>query len=107
MPACVKALPGNGRVDQAVVHRISVFPLGAFRRGRRGSAYGGADTARPVVVALELTGGTVGYGEALPKSEVDGETAGAIVEAITTVFSAFLVSFHPHSFPAALEAIET
>lgn len=90
----------------AVVHRINLFPLAIpFPRNvmRAASHYG---FAGPVVVAVELAAGTVGYGETLPCRHITGETADSVLSAVRDTFAPVLMDFHPTSFPAALEAIE-
>ena len=94
-------------MSQAVVHRISIFPLMIplrYRVTHAAAQYGVAD---PVVVVVELTGGTLGYGETVGQSYVTGESANSVVEAVRSVFAPRLVTFHPASFPDALEVIES
>ena len=62
--------------------------------------------ADPVVVAVELTNGIVGYGETSPRPYVTQETVESVVQAIQTTFIPILIGFHAESFPEALEAIE-
>lgn len=62
--------------------------------------------ADPVIVAVELTNGLIGYGETLPRPYVTGETVATVVEAVQRVFVPVLIEFHPESFADALEAIE-
>lgn len=90
----------------AIVHRLSVFPLSIPLRWKVTSArveYGLTD---PVVVSVELTNGTIGYGETLPSRDVTSETVESVVAALGDVFGPALMEFHPESFPEALEAIE-
>ncbi|MFH1108958.1 MAG: enolase C-terminal domain-like protein [Planctomycetota bacterium] len=89
-----------------VVHRVSVFPLSIPLRGRVTHAASQRDHADPVVVAVELTNGIVGYGETLPRPYVTQETVESVVHGIQATFVPFLIGFHPQSFPEALEAIE-
>jgi muconate cycloisomerase len=101
-------LPAQGLcVDPVVVYRFSVFPLSIPLRRTRIASSCPTEAVRPVVVAVELTNGTVGYGETLPEAEVTGETVETVVDAVKNVFVPFLTEFHPPSFPAALEAIES
>jgi len=89
-----------------VVHRVSVFPLSIPLRGRVAHAASQRDHADPVVVAVELTNGIVGYGETLPRPYVTQETVESVVHGIQATFIPVLIGFHPQSFPEALEAIE-
>ena len=89
-----------------VVHRVSVFPLSSPLRGRVTHAASQRDHADPVVVAVELTNGIVGYGETLPRPYVTQETVESVVHGIQATFIPVLIGFHPQSFPEALEAIE-
>lgn len=91
----------------AVVHCISIFPLIIPLRYRVTHAAAEHGVADPVVVAVELTGGTIGYGETVAQSYVTGESANTVVEAVRSVFAPLLVTFHPASFPEALEIIES
>jgi len=89
-----------------VVHRVSVFPLSIPLRGRVTHAASQRDHADPVVVAVELTNGIVGYGETVPRPYVTQETVESVVHGIQATFIPVLIGFHPQSFPEALEAIE-
>ncbi|MCH7705182.1 MAG: hypothetical protein IIB61_08720 [Planctomycetes bacterium] len=62
--------------------------------------------ADPVVVAVELSDGTIGYGETLPRSYVTCETVDSVVDAIRNTFVTALVEFHPATFAESLESIE-
>jgi len=92
---------------QAVVHRITVFPLAIPLRHKVSHAAAERSVTDTVVVGVELSNGIVGYGETVPRSYVTQETVGSVVSAIAEVFMPFLLDFHPRSFPEALEAIES
>ena len=94
------------RVAVAVVHRVSVFPLAIPLRRKVLHAAAQRAVADPVIVAVELTNGIVGYGETHPRTYVTGETVEFVIAAIRDVFTPALISFHAESFPEALEAIE-
>ncbi len=64
------------------------------------------DVTDPVVVAIELVNGMVGYGETLPRPHVTQESVESVADAIRTIYLPFLLDYHPLSFPEALEAIE-
>ncbi|MGB2988295.1 MAG: enolase C-terminal domain-like protein [Phycisphaerae bacterium] len=84
-----------------------MFPLAIPLRRKVMHAASVRGVADAVVVAVELTTGTVGYGETLPRPYVTGETVDSVIEAVHNVFAPFLMDFHPVSFPEALEAIES
>ncbi|MEK7756434.1 MAG: enolase C-terminal domain-like protein, partial [Planctomycetota bacterium] len=90
----------------AVVHRVSIFPLSIPLRGNVTHAASRRSVADPVVVAVELTNGIVGYGETLPRPYVTQETVESVVQAIQTTLIPVVMGFHAESFPEALEAIE-
>jgi len=93
-------------VSVAVVHRVSIYPLSIPLRSRITHAASRRSTADPVVVAVELTNGIIGYGETLPRSYVTGETVESVIRSIQSTFGAALIGFHAESFPEALELIE-
>ncbi|MDO8631806.1 MAG: enolase C-terminal domain-like protein [Phycisphaerales bacterium] len=90
----------------AVVHRIRVFPLSIPLRGRVQHAASDRTVADPIIVEVELTNGTCGFGETLAHPYVTGETAEWVMEAVRHVLAPALLGFHPESFPEALEAID-
>ena len=59
---------------QPIVQRICVYPLQIPLRTRVSHATSERDTADPIIVAVEFLGGTIGYGETLPRPYVTGET---------------------------------
>ncbi len=93
-------------MSAAVVHRVTVHPLSIPLRQKVTHAASAREAAEPVVVAVELRDGTVGYGETLPRTYVTGETVESVVQAIQSTFVPALLTFHPESFAEALEAIE-
>ena len=62
--------------------------------------------ADSIIVEVELTNGTRGFGETLAREYVTGETVESAAKAIEKVFVPVLLDFHPQSFPEALEVIE-
>ena len=90
----------------ATVQRVSVFRLTIPLRGGVSHARAQRVVADPVVVAVELVNGMVGYGETLPRPHVTQENVESVSDAIRTVYLPFLLDFHPLSFPEALETIE-
>ncbi len=60
----------------------------------------------PVIVEVELANGIRGFGETLARPYVTGETTDSVLAAIEQVFVPAVLSFHPQSFPEALEFID-
>jgi len=90
----------------AVVERVDVYPLRIPLRGSVRHAAAERTFADPLVVALTLRGGIVGYGETVARPYVTGESADSVVSSVGEVFVAPLLSFHADSLGDALEAIE-
>lgn len=91
----------------AIVHRVCAYPLSIpLRRREEHTAATGA-VVKPVVVAIELRDGTIGYGETVPQPRITGETVASAVEAIQSALVPALLEFHPATFGEALEAVET
>ncbi|MFQ5491873.1 MAG: muconate cycloisomerase, partial [Phycisphaerae bacterium] len=88
-------------IGRLTIHRLSV-PL----RQKVTHAASARRVSDPVVVSVELNGGSVGYGETLARPYVTGETTDSVVQTIAEVFSPLLLDFHPERFPDALEAID-
>ncbi len=93
-------------MTEAAVQRISIFSLAIPLRRRVAHAASELGVADPVVVAVELNDGTIGYGETLPRPYVTNEHVDPVVEALQKRFAAALTDFRSKSFPEALEAIE-
>jgi len=93
-------------VTAPVVRRISIFPLTIPLRHHVEHAASSRATADPVVVAVELQNGVVGYGETLPRPYVTGESVESVIAAVQSTFLESLMSFHPETFGAALDALE-
>jgi len=94
-------------VTVPVVRRISIFPLTIPLRRRVEHAASTRAVADPVVVAVELQNGVVGYGETLPRKYVTGETVESVVASVQSVFVPNLMSFHPATFGDALDALDS
>jgi len=95
-----------------VVECLRIYPVAGVSR----PLFSGnlADLWRPsaAIVSAELRGGIVGYGEAIVFPELTGETRDSILANLggdspdgSELLSA-VDSFHPDSFPSALESIE-
>lgn len=89
-----------------VVHRVSVHRLSIPLRGLVEHAAAVRAVVEPIVVAVELRDGAIGYGETLSRIYVTGETTETALAVIESVFIPALLDFHPQSFGEALEAIE-
>jgi len=62
--------------------------------------------SEPVLVSVQLSDGTVGFGETLPRRYVTGESVETVVGAIDTAFVPVLAGLRTDSFPAVLEFTE-
>jgi muconate cycloisomerase len=89
-----------------VIRRLTVYPLLIPLRHRVSHAAAQRKVADPIVVEVELSDGTLGYGETVPRSYVTGESAGSVLEAIQGTFVPFITGFRAGTFPGALETIE-
>ncbi|GJM26862.1 MAG: dipeptide epimerase [Phycisphaerae bacterium] len=88
------------------VKRMTIYPL-SFPLGRKVShATSERAVSEPIVVAVELMNGVVGYGETLPREYVTGETNETVLELLQGEFAKELLAFSPEGFPEALEAID-
>ena len=88
------------------VQRINVYRLSIPLRRAVSHATSNRRMSEPIVVALKLTDGTIGYGETLPRRYVTGEDVNSVMEAIRDVLAPKLKEIRFESFPVALEAIE-
>ena len=70
--SCMRGTP----LSPAPVKRITIHTLAIPLRSTVSHAAAIRRIADPVVVAVELRSGVVGYGETLPRSYVTGETVG-------------------------------
>ena len=90
----------------SAIRSVSIYPLAIPMRRRVSHATSQRAVADPVVVAVELLNGVVGYGETLPRPYVTSETVESVVSAIREVFVPVLLEMHPEHFPGALEVID-
>jgi len=93
-------------VKPAIIQRVVVHPLSIPLRTHVQHAAARRAVADPVLVAVELTNGVVGFGEAVARPYVTGESADSVVEDVRSNFLPLLLEFHPPTFPEALESIE-
>lgn len=89
-----------------IVHSINLFSVAIPIR--RSVAYSTAEggTVSPIVVAVELRNGIVGYGEIVPHCDVIDGSADPVSATLRDVFLPVLLDLSATSFPEALEAIE-
>ena len=63
----------QGYIRPLTVKRLTVYPLSLRMKRKVSHAASERVVAQPIVVAVELGNGMVGYGEALPRDYVTGE----------------------------------
>lgn len=85
---------------------VRIFPLAIPLRKAFSHAAHVRRMADPVVVQVELADHTVGYGEALARDYVTGESAETVVANIREMMPAVLLEYRPRLFAEALEMIE-
>ncbi|MEK6674232.1 MAG: enolase C-terminal domain-like protein, partial [Planctomycetota bacterium] len=93
-------------MSEAVVHRVTVWPLQIPLRWRVCHASAQRTVSDPIVVELELTNGVTGYGEAVPRSYLTGETAESVDVAISMDLVPAISTLRASTFSEALEAAE-
>ncbi len=90
----------------SAIRSLTIYPLAIPLRRKISHAASERVIADPVVVAVELDGGVMGYGETLARPYVTGETAESVVNAIRNAFLDDLLRMNPQGFSYALEAID-
>ncbi len=93
-------------MNKITVHHAKMYPLKIRLRERMGFADVQYEESRPVVVAVELQSGAIGYGEAMPDCQMNQLAVDEIIQHLETIYIPLLLNFHPESFGEALEAIE-
>lgn len=93
-------------MNPAIIHRVTVHRLAIPMRVAVRHAAAERVVSDPIVVEVELASGLRGFGETLARPYVTGETCESALKAIERTYVPAILSFHPESFPAALEAIE-
>lgn len=88
------------------VSRLTLWRLELPMRMRFRHATAGRDLSEPLVVAAELSDGTIGFGETHPRPYVSGETIDGAIQTIREGFLPYLLEVRADSFPEALEAID-
>ena len=87
------------------VSRVSIHSLAIPMRKPFKHATAERAVAEPIVVEVELSNHTLGYGETHPRPYVTGETSADVIEAIRDVFVPLLVQMHPANFGEAIEFV--
>ncbi|MCG3129289.1 MAG: N-succinyl-L-Arg/Lys racemase [Phycisphaerae bacterium] len=93
-------------MSPAIVRKLTVYPLRIPMRGAVEHAGARRDEADPIVVGVELAGGTWGFGETLPRPYVTGESRQDALDFIQTGLLSAIMSFNAPTFAEALEGIE-
>jgi muconate cycloisomerase len=88
------------------IKRLSIYPLSIPMRQSVEHAANNRQTADPIIVAVELMSGVVGYGETLPRPYVTGESPDSVIQDLATIFVPHLLDVRPNRFPEALEFID-
>jgi len=88
------------------INRITLWPLAIPMKRRFSHATHEREVADPVVVAVELANGVVGWGETLPRPYVTGETVESVRPAVEQALLPLLAPLHPTCLPEALEVID-
>lgn len=86
------------------VASLTLHPLAIPLRRPFAHAASVRKTADPIVVAVELANGTIGYGETVPRPYVTGETVESVADSIENTLLPALADLRPANFPSALEA---
>ena len=86
-------------VLQVTIHRLAIPMKVKFAHAASTRA-----VAEPIIVEIELTDGTIGYGETHPRDYVTGETVGSVPADIEGPLLDPLMRVMPSSFAGALEA---
>ena len=81
----------------------SVYSLSIPLRQKVSHSAAERTTVEPVVAAIELRNGTIGYGETLPRLYVTGESVASVLADIETTLNPALLEFHPATFGEACE----
>lgn len=83
---------------------VTIWPLAIPMKEKFAHAAANRVVAEPIVVAIELANGVIGYGETHPRSYVSGEDANSVMAAIRDAFLPILVNIRPANFGEAIEA---
>ncbi len=92
--------------DRTQIRRVSLWPLAIPMKRKFSHAAHERQVADPIVVAVELANGVIGYGETLPREYVTGETGESVRSAVEKVFAPMLADLRPSCLPDALEFVD-
>lgn len=99
MPRTIATMSRPTPIAKITLHRLAIPMKQSFRH-----ATAERSVSEPLIVALELADGTIGYGETHPRPYVTGESMDEAVRSIREVFVPPLVDIHPSNFGEAIEA---
>ncbi len=88
------------------IHSVRLWRLDIPMRGKVAHAAHERKMADPIVCAVELNTGTIGWGETLPRPYVTGETHDSVHRTIERLYCPTILDICPDRFPDALEAID-
>lgn len=90
----------------SAIQCVRLHPLAIPLRQNFSHATAERRVADPVVVAVELRSGRVGYGETLPREYVTGETKASVIDDTQRVLLPGAETWQPECFADALELID-
>lgn len=88
------------------IARLSIYTLAIPMRRKFEHAAAQRVCSEPIMVALELANGVVGYGETHPRVYVSGESHQDVLNSIRDIFVPRLLDLRPESFGEAIEAAD-
>lgn len=91
---------------QLPVKRITVYHLALKLKRTVSHATARRAVSEPIIVAVELMNGAVGYGETLPRAYVTGEDNESAIRHLAGEFPSQVINMRPASFFEALDAID-
>ncbi|MBK8269960.1 MAG: hypothetical protein IPK83_17350 [Planctomycetes bacterium] len=86
------------------ITKLTIFSLAIPMRRKFSHSAAERVCSEPLVVCIELSDGTLGWGETHPRTYVTGESHEDAIDAIRRIFVPLLVNFRPTSFGEAIEA---
>jgi muconate cycloisomerase len=88
------------------VRSLTIYPLALTMKRKVSHAASQRAVSEPIVVAVELANGVIGYGETLPRSYVTGETNESVLNLLRGEFVRELLAYRWSGFFEALELID-
>lgn len=86
------------------VSGLTIWPLAIPMKQKFAHAAADRSISEPIVVAIELADGIIGYGETHPRPYVTGEDALSVIDAIRGIYLPLLCNLRPANFGEAIEA---